>query len=202
MGLRVRAIYHGPMSPSRSRAADFILAAGVTAGAWTVLYQVNARWLTALEWADGVSWIFLPAAVRLLAVLLFGSAGALGLFVGGLFTMSMIEEAPLPKALGIAGVSALAPLLAVGLTLRRLRLPASLSGLGTRHLVLLALASAAASVLLHNLYYWFSDQRGDPLSGLLPMFAGDIAGTVIVLYVVRSALRLHLRVGRAYRIGR
>lgn len=181
------------MIRSESRTADFTFHAAVTMAAWIVLYQLNAWWFAALDWADGVNWIFLPAAVRLLAVLLFGSAGALGLFLGGLVTMSVIEDAPWPKAVGIAGVSALAPLLAIGLMLQRLRLPASLCGLGTRALVLLALASAASSVLLHNLYYWFSAHRGDPLSGLLPMFAGDIAGTFIVLYLARSALRLHLR---------
>jgi hypothetical protein len=188
------------MSPLGSRAADFSLAAAVTMAAWIVLYQLNAWWFTALDWADGVSWIFLPAAVRLLAVLMFGTAGALGLFLGGIFTMSMIEEAPWPKVVGIAAVSALAPLLAVGLMLRRLRLPASLCGLGTRHLALLAVASAAASVVLHNLYYWYTHQRGDPVSGLLPMFAGDIAGTIIVLYLARSAMRLHLRMATARRL--
>lgn len=190
------------MSLYGSRAADFSLAAGLTMAAWIVLYQLNTWWFSALDWAEGVSWIFLPAAVRLLAVLLFGWAGALGLFLGGVFTMSMIEEAPLHKALGIAACSALAPLLAVGLMLRRLRLPSSLCGLGSRHLALLALASAAASVMLHNLFYWASDQRGDPLSGLLPMLAGDIAGTVIVLYLARSAMRLHGRVSRPGTIDR
>ena len=186
------------MSPFCSRAADFSLAAGLTAGAWTVLYQVNTWWFTALEWADGVSWIFLPAAVRLLAVLLFGSAGALGLFVGGFVTMSMVEEAPWPKSLCVAAVSSLAPLMAVGLMLRRLRLPSNLRGIGTRHLVLLALVSAAVSGLLHNFCYWIIGQRVDPLSGLLPMFAGDLAGTLVVLYLARSALRLHRLVGRAH----
>jgi hypothetical protein len=190
------------MSPTSSRAAEFSFAAGVTMTAWIVLYQLNAWWFTALDWAEGVSWVFLPAAVRLLAVLMFGTAGALGLFLGGVFTMTMIEEASWPKALGIAACSALAPLLAVGLMLRRLRLPSSLCGLRTRHLALLAVASAAASVVLHNLYYWASDQRGDPLSGLLPMFAGDIAGTVIVLYLARSAMRLHVRMGATRHVDR
>lgn len=181
------------MSRSETHTTSFVVGAAVTMAAWIFLYQLNAWWFDALDWAAGVNWIFLPAAVRLLAVLLFGSAGAVGLFMGGLFTMSVIEEAPWPKVLGIAGVSALAPLLAIGLMLQRLRLPSSLCGLGTRHLILLALASAASSVLLHNLYYWYSQHRADPLSGLLPMFAGDIAGTVIVLYLARSVLRLHLR---------
>lgn len=176
------------------RVAPYVVAAAMTASAWIVLYQLNAWWFAALDWADGVSWIFLPAAVRLLAVLLFGTAGALGLFLGGLFTMTVIEEADASKALGVAAVSALAPLMAVGLMLRRLRLPSSLCGLGTRQLALLAVASAAASVTLHNLYYWVTAHRADPLSGLLPMFVGDIAGTVIVLYLARSAMRLHLRV--------
>jgi hypothetical protein len=85
------------------------------------------------------------AAVRLLAVLLFGFSGALGLFFGGLFTMSMIEEASLSKSIGVAAASALGPWLAVQLLVRRLRLPQTLSGLRPDQLAVLALGSAAAT---------------------------------------------------------
>lgn len=183
------------MHPDKRRYPEAVAAILVTMTAWVVLYQLHAWWFLALDWADGVSWVFLPAAVRLLAVLLFGFAGALGVFLGGIFTMSMIEEASLSKALGIAAASALGPWIAVQLLLRRLRLPDTLAGLGAQQLAVLAVGSAAASACLHNTFYWLSTHRPDPLSGLLPMFTGDIAGTLIVLYLVRTAIRLHLRLG-------
>lgn len=181
------------MHIEQQRFTDAIAAVLVTMTAWIVLYQLHDWWFQALDWADGVSWIFLPAAVRLLAVLLFGFAGALGLFFGGLFTMSMIEEASLSKSIGVAAASALGPWLAVHLLVRRLRLPQTLSGLGPAQLAVLAIGSAAASVCLHNLVYWLIAQRSDPVSGILPMFAGDIVGTLIILYLARTAIRLYLR---------
>jgi len=184
------------MHTEQQRLADAMAAVLVTMAVWTLLYQMHTWWFQALDWADGVSWIFLPAAVRLLAVLLFGFAGALGLFFGGLFTMSMIEEAGLSKSICVAAASGFGPWLAVQLLVRRLRLPQTLSGLGPAQLALLAVGSAAASVCLHNLVYWLMAQRSDPVSGILPMFAGDIAGTLIMLYLARTAIRLHLRLGR------
>jgi hypothetical protein len=65
-----------------------------TALAWAVLYRLNDIWSDALAWSDGVTWLFLPAAVRPLAILLFGLRGAVGLFVGSLVTMSMFTDAP------------------------------------------------------------------------------------------------------------
>lgn len=54
----------------------------------------------------------------------------------------------------------------------------------------LAVLSALCNVLQHNLFFWLAGIRADPFGGLLPMFAGDLAGIVVVLYAARLVLRL------------
>lgn len=167
-----------------------------TALAWAALYRLNDIWSDALAWSDGVTWLFLPAALRPLAILLFGLRGAAGLFLGSLLTMSMFTDAPMERVVSVAALSALAPLAAVTCVVRCLNLRHHLRGLTTLHLLLVVVASAALSVTLHNLYYWNTDFHADLFSGMLPMFVGDLLGTFVVLYVARSALKLHARLRR------
>ena len=165
-----------------------------TALAWFALYKINGIWAEALAWSTGVTWFFLPAAVRPLAILLYGWRGAVGLFLGSLLTMSVFTEAPVERALVVAAISALAPLMAVTCVLRCLTLRRHLRGLTTLHLLMVVVASSALSVSLHNLYYWDAELHASLYSGMLPMFVGDLLGTLFVLYAVRSALRLHGRI--------
>ncbi|WP_418315674.1 hypothetical protein [Piscinibacter sakaiensis] len=160
--------------------------------AWLALYLINDSIFSA-KWAAGIDWIFLPAAARLISVLVFGPLAAIGLFLGSLISMLAIENSSIGKAVGIAITSALAPLVAVELMLLRMRIERNLTGVRTSELMLLAFGCAALSVSLHNLYYWATSHRADPLSGLLPMFIGDIVGTLLVFYSVRSLSRAHAR---------
>jgi hypothetical protein len=164
-----------------------------TAVAWTALHQINAIWSEALAWSAGVTWLYLPAAIRLLAILVFGLRGAIGLFVGGLVTMTLSSEAPVERVLAVAALSALAPMIAVTLALNCLKLERDLGGITPRQLLALVVASAAVSVCLHNLYYWSADLHDDLFSGLWPMFVGDVLGTLLVLYALRGVLHLHAR---------
>lgn len=163
------------------------------ATAYLALSSVNGLWAERLSWSPGVSWLYLPAALRPLAVLLFGWRGAAGLFVGGLLAMVLFEDMPTSHMLAICAVSALAPWVAVTLMLRYFGLPSRLDGLTPRHLLTIAFGCAALSVALHNLVYWGTELHPDPFGGLLPMFVGDIGGTLLVLYIARAALRLHAR---------
>ncbi len=164
--------------------------------AWAILYRLNDVWAETLAWSDGVTWLFLPAAVRPLAILLFGVRGAAGLFLGSLLTMSLFTDAPVERVVSVAAISALAPLIAVTCVVRCLALRHHLRGLTTLHLVV---ASSALSVALHNVYYWNANFHADLYSGMLPMLVGDLLGTFIVLYFARSALRVHARLRRERR---
>jgi hypothetical protein len=174
--------------PNRSHAWLQVCAA---TAAWVVLFQLNAWLFSSVEWAPVIiDWLFLPASVRLLAVMLFGRRGAIGLWIGTLVTNEGVFGDDLLESLTVATLSVAGPLLAVYLTMRWLDLPLSLKGLTGKQLMAFALMGALCNVIPHNVFFWLAGITPNPFAGLLPMFIGDLLGIAIVLYLLRSLLVL------------
>jgi len=159
---------------------------------WVLLFRLNEQLFTELEYNAYVNWIFLPAALRVLAVLLFGWRGALGLFIGALITFDMTLGHSGLSILAQAALSALAPWVAVCWTVRWLKMSADLQGLNFKQLALLCIAGSGISAAAHTLL--FSVQASDPqlLWGFMPMFGGDLLGTMLVVYAAHFVLRLYM----------
>lgn len=158
--------------------------------AWVALFELNAWVFAAFTWAQGIAWIFLPAAVRVLAVLVCGRWAVLGLFAGALLTSGAVYADDAAAAVLGAAVSAIGPWLAVELFRLATRLPMDLRGLTPRRLLALSVLSALCNVVPANLFFWLAGIRAEPFTGLVPMFVGDLAGIFVVLYAVRLALPL------------
>lgn len=156
---------------------------------WVALFKLNGWLFDSFEFTQHVNWIFLPAAVRVAAVLLFGISGAVGLFLGALITSSPELSGGLFESLLAAAVSALAPLTAVYLVRRRLAISADLHGLSFGQLAAMSFAGAALSALAHTVLYTFQSSELGRMWGLFPMFAGDLLGTLIIVYAVHFVLR-------------
>jgi hypothetical protein len=86
-------------------------------------------------------------------------------------------------------MSALGPVLAVTFCTKWLRMSENFSGLGPRQLTLFGLVGALCNVIPHNIYFYVTDRMQSPLAGVIPMFVGDLLGTVIVLYVSALVLK-------------
>lgn len=173
-----------------------LFAAGV-AIAWVVLFQLNIWLFSDIHLTGFISWIFLPAAIRMLAVMIGGWSGALGLFAGAILTnLSLLELEPF-NVMVLAALSALGPVIAVHLCTRWLQLPGDLSGLQRSQLLVFAVAGAVFNVFPHNLFFYTTGLSYDAWSGVLPMFVGDLAGTLIVLYVASASIRMMTRSVRA-----
>jgi len=166
-----------------------LLSMGVTIF-WVALYLLN-NWLFSEIHLNGfISWVFLPAAIRMLAVMINGWAGVLGLFFGAILTnLSQLEFEP-TNVLMLAGLSALGPLAAVQLCTRWLQIPVDLAGLKRSQLLVFAVVGAVFNVFPHNLFFYLTGVSDDAWSGVLPMFVGDLAGTLIVLYVASFSIRM------------
>lgn len=152
---------------------------------------VNEILFKALEFVPGINWIYLPAGVRLLALLLFAEAGAIGLllaswivcffwlfpddylrsFVGGFLGAA-------PSYLCYRGAQAW------------FGIRPSLANLTPRRLLLCALAYAIASPLLHHIWFALHGDNVDLVRGFAVMFAGDLAGTLLVLYTAKAVLNM------------
>ncbi len=171
-------------------------AAALVSLAWLLTFRLNAWAFDAVNLSPYVSWIFLPAGVRLLAVLLFDWAGVAGLFVGSLMGLGTVYGDNLPAALVLAGLSAQGPLVAVRLTRRWLRLPVDFGGLSPSHLATFSCVGALLNVVPATLFHRLTDQPVTAFDHALPMFVGDAAGSLLLLYGLASLARLGLRLTR------
>jgi len=182
--------------PTRNVRNDVLVVVGAMLS-WLAFYELNKLVFDWTFWGVGINWVFLPAAVRLGAVLLFGWRGALGIILGSLLTsQTVFSDAPL-LGIAVSIASGLSPLIAVRLTLRHFGVQASLAGLTSTHLIVCTVAYAFIIAVTHNFLFWGAGGLASPLQGLAPMFVGDLLGAFMVLYVIRSLIELFFRVRTA-----
>lgn len=167
-----------------------VVLAGVVALLWVLLYALNHWIFSVTEVSAFISWIFLPAALRMLAIMACGWAGALGLFVGALVTYQTDPTGGTVDRLVLAFLSATGPMLAFWFCTKLLNLSKDLSGLTAKQLLVFASTGALLNAVPHNIYFYLSGRMSSPMEGLVPMLVGDLVGTLLVLYMASFALRL------------
>jgi len=162
----------------------YILAVAIL---YFVGFYANDVLFANLEHHRGAHWIFLPAGLRLLSILLLGSIGAIGIFLGSLLVaISMGQITPLGIIVESL-ISAGAPLLTYYVALRY-GLSVNLKNLNAKSLFVLATLFAAASALMHSIWYATQGIAESFATSFLAMFVGNLLGTIIVLYIIRAGL--------------
>ena len=152
---------------------------------------VNQAIFAGTSFVQGINWIYLPSGVRLLSTLLVGFDGFLGLLVAGLLA-DFLYWFPHDPVRAIAGaiLGSLAPYLVYRLALERYHLRASLANLTAKRLLVLAVAYSIANPLLHHIWFALQGDTRNIAESFLTMFAGDLAGALIILYVIKGILAL------------
>lgn len=178
--------------PPRGAALRGATAMASVALVWAVLFRINEAMFPATAHSPLANWIFLPASVRLLAVLLLGELGALGLTLGALLTAHVQSAGDWPFSIGLAVSSGLAPLLSVSLCRRLLRIEPDLAGLKAGDIAVLSLACAFANAALLNAYLFVTGRFHGDFGQMLAVFVGDTAGAAIVLFLASLMLVLVL----------
>jgi len=179
-----------PESDARGRLrlqAGMVLATIVLFSIMLAANEWLFRWL---EFVPGISFLYLPAGMRLLCTLLFGEAGALGLLLvswAASFLLFFPGQFERPFWGGI--LATVAPYAVYRLACWRYGLRASLANLTPGRLLVLVFAYSLASPLLHHLYFAWKGQ-GDLARGFLAMFIGDCTGTLAVIYGIKGLLGL------------
>ena len=165
--------------------------AAATALIWVGSFYLNEWVFSSAEKTAFVSLIFLPAGVRILAVLILGWPAAIGLFFGSLITAAPIWH--FPAAIIPGFVSALGPAAAVFVGTRSMRLRDDLSGINVRQMALISIADGLFNAVPSNLFFWTQHRIVSPWQDVLPMFVGDLLGTFALLYLGAFMLRLALK---------
>ncbi|MGF6939488.1 putative MnhB-related membrane protein [Paraburkholderia sp. UCT70] len=152
---------------------------------------INQEVFTHTSFVRGVNWIFLPSGVRLLSTLLVGFDGALGLLLAGLIT-DFLYWFPHDPVRAIAGalLGSLAPYLVYRFALEYFDLRASLTNLTPKRLLVLAVAYSGANTLFHHLWFALAGTTKNWFESFFTMFVGDLAGALIILYVIKALLAL------------
>jgi hypothetical protein len=163
--------------------------AAMTALAYVGLLSFNQFFFSAFDASTASSLVFLPAGLGLMCVLLFAEWGSLGMALGALLMGlgQAYSDDPI-TAFGAAVLSGFAPFLARALCLRSGALNEDLSALTAACLLRMAVAFAAVSALLHQLWFVARGQGGDLWGGLALHFTGHLLGTLMVLYSAKLLL--------------
>jgi hypothetical protein len=153
---------------------------------WIVFYRMSLWLFAYFEYNPRVYWVFLPAGIRMIAVFIFGWAGVLGLFIGSIIT----NEVELSGyVIYLAAISAMSPMVAKRACKWWFNIPVTLQGLSSKQLLTFSITGALSNALLSNLYFYFATEANS-LKGIIPMFVGDLLGTLIIFYLIAQILRL------------
>ena len=169
----------------------------ITLVSFFVFFLINQSVFEIFSINENISWIFLPAGLRLFFILVYRHRALVGLFVGSLLTsVYLTQETLSPFTLCLALASTLNPLFALyavekwssqfNLRLENLSLEAIMS---------LAIIQAFFCTTLHHLIFLAFEKtlQEDFLDELLTMFFGDLLGIVIMMGLLTLSLKLILK---------
>ncbi|MBM4217653.1 MAG: hypothetical protein FJ178_07405 [Gammaproteobacteria bacterium] len=178
------------------RTGFFLLFVALSTIAWCVVVPVFALLFSWTEYVSGINWLYLPHGLRMMLVLLFGVAGALGISIGShvlrwaeLDGLTSNPSVDFPMAL----VSGLAAYCAVLLTLREWpgkgllpRIGQGIPAIDGRRLVLLAFVSAILNSGGHIAVRTVFGREQQPINDdFLIMLVGDFFGALVLLYTLK-----------------
>jgi hypothetical protein len=180
-----------------SIALQWALMTAVSTLLFVGFFNLNGLLFAQFEHVERINWVFLPAGFRVLLVLTMDVPAALGIALATLWiNRELLAEQWLPMAcIGLA--SGFGPWLVKLWMQWRGVLHRDLLHLSSTSLLQYVLVYAAVNAIVHQaLFWWFALHDSQPWLDVWPMFFGDLAGALIVLYTVKLGLswvknRLH-----------
>jgi hypothetical protein len=169
----------------------FFVGALISALLYIALFFLN-DWLTeAVKYDLGVSWIYLPAGLRLFLILIFGLAGAIGIATAS-FAISYFGVFPpdLVTCIGIGLISGFAPLLAKWVVIANVNISSDLSNLSIQKIILCVVVYALMSAGLHQYWFELRDLESGSINHFLVMFVGDIVGSILLIAIIKYSIDL------------
>ena len=180
------------MSKLFTISSEWLIGCAISSIAYAILFYCNS-WLTnSITFGLGVSWIYLPAGLRLFLTLIFGLPGALGIAIAS-FLISYYGDFPhdLTVCIGVGLISGFAPYLARYFVFSNLRLESDLSNLNFPKLIACILIYSLLSAGLHQ--WWFSTMTLEDTGSVnhfVVMFIGDVLGSLLLISLIKCCLDL------------
>jgi|GEM_PF-739645 len=169
------------------------LLALISFGAYWASFRLNGLISPWTEYAPGVSLVFLPAGVKLVALLVAGGWGLLGLASAALLMATDVwTQSGIGELAGNIAVWLGVPYLVVELMLRVLDVDRDLGNLRFWPLLLIVATATAAGSFASSAYAvaFHGRQETDYLGAALAMLLGDVVGAGLVVILAVAALQL------------
>lgn len=159
---------------------------------WQLMWQLQMQ-LPSLDYALGVSLIFLPAGIRTLAVLIFGLRGAIGVFVGAIFStidyMGHIPTIDMANVILIAAISAFSAYLMMQLVCCWRKIGNDLDELTFSDVLTVVFSQGILSASLHQLLYrhhgvenvYVDPTLAEGFRLWAAMATGDVVGSMVLM---------------------
>jgi len=164
--------------------------------AWVMLYKLNTIAFSRLSVTNFISWIFVPAGLRLLAVLLFNRTAAIaGLFIGALITGFSLQVELIDWII-ISTISATSPYLAIEVANYFLPINCKVCELSLGQILTMCLSLAIYNAVLHNVYFYLFQFTHQFWLNTFEMFTGDFIGAFVVVYIFSATVK-HLKLNKA-----
>lgn len=190
------------LTKSNNKVAEHVLVVVGTAVVFIALNWVNELVFSQMEQSHGISWVFIPAGIRLLATLLFGVAGFEGLLLAGLYlNFHHFDFHNDFRAWSGAVAGALGPYLAYLFAKHWFFLGPRLKGLTVQRLFFTGILCGLMSPISHHALIWVQTGLVD-WRGLAAMITGDIVGIFTVLYMAKGVIVLAERSSPVARVVR
>jgi hypothetical protein len=154
-------------------------------------FSINSYVMGSFSFSLGVSWVFLPAGLRLLLTLLLDKNGALGIAIASVaISLGFYFEDPV-LGIGAGIISGLAPYIAKLLVFPDGDSSRDLSQLDAKKLLNCVFVFSVVSPLMHQAWYSLHNKDGSFFEGLGVMIIGDLIGTLLVIYLAKAAIFLY-----------
>ena len=179
------------ISISSERSRVFLVGVLISTLLYSALFFFN-DWLTeTVKYDLGVSWIYLPAGLRLFLILIFGLSGAIGIAIAS-FTISYfgVFLPDLVTCIGIGLISGFAPLLAKWFVVSNIPINNDLSNLSPQKIIFCVVVYALMSAGLHQYWFVLRGLESGSLDHFLVMFVGDIAGSILLIALIKYSIDL------------
>jgi hypothetical protein len=155
-------------------------------------FKLNAWLFTTHLYTQGVAWVFVPAGIKLLAVLVARGWGVLGIALAGMWMAHAdvwVGSDWLLHAGNIA-VWLLLPYLVIMVLVRHWQLEPDLSNFSfDRLFVINAVFTSVAAVGSSAYAWWVYDRReADAVAAAIAMAVGDFVGTLLVMGLVLTGV--------------
>jgi hypothetical protein len=181
------------MSFSGERVLRGVVAICGVALLWLAVFNVNMWLFSHAAFSERAHWIFLPAAFRIIAVLILGMRGGLGLMLGAYLTLPHASPNDFNYEILLSISSGAAPLIAVLFCKQLFTINHDLNGLNGWHVVALSVSGAAANSVVLNALMWGMGKQQADIEAITAIFVGDVLGAAIVLAAIVLAMTVAVR---------